>query len=71
VRVVDSGSGIPEEIMDSIFDVFYTTKKNGTGMGLSISRNIIEAHGGDLVAYNNEGTGATFIMKLPLQVLDQ
>lgn len=71
VRVVDSGNGIPEEIMDSIFDVFYTTKKNGTGMGLSISRNIIEAHGGDLVAFNNDGPGATFIMKLPLQVSDQ
>jgi signal transduction histidine kinase len=56
--------------MDSIFDVFYTTKKNGTGMGLSISRNIIEAHGGELAACNNEGTGATFVMKLPLQVLD-
>lgn len=70
VKVVDNGSGIAEDVMESIFDVFYTTKKNGTGMGLSISRNIIEAHDGELTAFNNEMDGASFVMKLPLQVVD-
>lgn len=70
VRVTDNGSGIPEHIMESIFDVFYTTKKHGTGMGLSISRNIIEAHGGELAAYNNTGSGATFVMKIPVLVMN-
>lgn len=68
VEVVDNGSGIPDEIMESIFDVFYTTKKNGTGMGLSISKNIVEAHDGELIAVNNQNSGATFAMKLPLFV---
>jgi PAS domain S-box-containing protein len=65
LRVIDSGHGIREELFDSIFDVFYTTKKNGTGMGLSISRNIVEAHGGSLTASNNPERGATFTMILP------
>ncbi len=68
VSVEDTGSGISDDVMDSIFDVFYTTKKNGTGMGLSISRNIVEAHSGELVARNNEGSGATFVVKLPVQM---
>lgn len=68
VEVVDTGSGIPADAMEAIFDVFYTTKKNGTGMGLSISKNIVEAHGGELSAYNSEGAGAAFVMTIPLQV---
>lgn len=71
VTVEDNGSGIPEDVMESIFDVFYTTKKNGTGMGLSISRNIVEAHSGELSACNNESAGATFVVKLPIQVMDR
>lgn len=71
ITVADNGSGISEDVMDAIFDVFYTTKKNGTGMGLSISRNIIEAHSGELYAYNNAGAGATFVVKLPVQVMDR
>jgi len=69
VEVVDTGSGIPEDIMESIFDVFYTTKKNGTGMGLSISKNIVEAHDGELMVFNNQVGGATFVVKLPLLVM--
>lgn len=68
VEVVDNGCGIPDDIIGSIFDVFYTTKKNGTGMGLSISKNIVEAHDGELIVFNNQDTGATFVMKLPLLV---
>ena len=66
VIVTDNGEGIPVENMDRIFDVFYTTKKNGTGMGLSICRGIAEAHGGSLTAGNNPGGGAKFVMQLPL-----
>lgn len=65
-RVVDEGHGISEALAEKIFEVFYTTKKNGTGMGLSISRNIAEAHGGSLTACNNKDGGATFTVTLPL-----
>jgi len=65
VKVIDNGSGIPEDILDTIFDVFYTTKRAGTGMGLSISKNIVEAHGGSLAACNNPDGGATFTMTIP------
>lgn len=67
VIVTDNGEGIPEKDMDTVFDVFYTTKKNGTGLGLSISRNIVEAHGGNLTAVNNPDGGAKFIIQLPLE----
>ncbi|PKN16058.1 MAG: PAS domain-containing sensor histidine kinase, partial [Deltaproteobacteria bacterium HGW-Deltaproteobacteria-23] len=66
VIVTDNGEGILPENIDRIFDVFYTTKKNGTGMGLSICRNIVEAHGGSLNASNNPDGGARFILQLPL-----
>jgi len=65
IRVSDCGPGIPVEIMDKVFDVFYTTKKHGTGLGLAISRHIVEAHGGRLLASNNGAGGATFSVVLP------
>ncbi|MBK5276861.1 MAG: response regulator [Desulfuromonadales bacterium] len=65
-KVDDEGHGISEALAEKIFEVFYTTKKNGTGMGLAISRNIAEAHGGSLTACNNEHGGATFTVTLPL-----
>ncbi|RII28328.1 MAG: hypothetical protein CXR31_00040 [Geobacter sp.] len=66
LRVVDNGQGIPHGQLEKIFEIFYTTKKHGTGMGLAISRNIVEAHKGSLVACNNSEGGATFTMTLPL-----
>jgi len=61
VAVTDSGAGVPPEIFNKVFDPFYTTKPGGLGMGLPISRTIIEAHGGRLWAERSaEGTGATF-----------
>jgi two-component system, LuxR family, sensor kinase FixL len=60
VVVTDSGAGVPEEVAGRLFDAFVTTKANGLGMGLPISRSIIEAHGGDLHYSNNPGGGATF-----------
>jgi PAS domain S-box-containing protein len=65
VSVSDSGIGFPGENLEHIFDAFFTTKPQGTGMGLSISRRIIEAHGGRLWAGANTGRGATFRFTLP------
>ncbi|HEU4769026.1 MAG TPA: ATP-binding protein, partial [Pyrinomonadaceae bacterium] len=67
VSVSDTGTGIPEGKMDQIFESFFTTKVAGTGMGLSISRTIIEAHGGRLWAENNDGRGATLHFTLPIE----
>src|SRR5260370_13855848 len=52
---IDNGCGLPVHLVDSIFDAFVTTKKNGMGIGLSISRSIVEAHGGKLWAESNPG----------------
>ena len=60
VSVSDSGIGLPQEQADRIFETFFTTKSQGTGMGLSISRTIVESHGGRLWATANPGRGATF-----------
>jgi signal transduction histidine kinase len=60
VEVRDSGSGLDAANLDRLFDSFYTTKPNGMGMGLSISRSIVEAHGGRLVATQNAPHGAVF-----------
>jgi PAS domain S-box-containing protein len=60
VAVQDSGSGIDPERATRIFDAFYTTKRSGLGMGLSISRTIVEHHGGRLWAVPNDGPGTTF-----------
>lgn len=66
VGVTDSGGGINEQEMDKVFDAFYTTKPQGMGMGLAISRSIIENHGGRLRAIQkNGGTGTTFQFTLP------
>ncbi|MBP1729047.1 MAG: multi-sensor signal transduction histidine kinase, partial [Deltaproteobacteria bacterium] len=65
VQLTDSGKGIPEKVLPNIFDVFFTTKRSGTGMGLSISKNIAEAHGGTLTAENIAGRGAKFTLTLP------
>jgi C4-dicarboxylate-specific signal transduction histidine kinase len=66
VRVADCGAGIDSERMKRIFDRFYTTKVGGLGMGLSISRSIIEAHGGRLWATQNAGPGAMLQFTLPI-----
>jgi PAS domain S-box-containing protein len=65
VTVRDAGVGLRAEGLECVFDAFYTTKPNGLGMGLSISRSIIHAHGGRLWATPNEDQGATFHFALP------
>jgi signal transduction histidine kinase len=65
VAVRDSGPGIDREHLERVFDAFYTTKSSGVGMGLSICRSIIDAHGGRLWAEANEPRGAVFQFTLP------
>jgi PAS domain S-box-containing protein len=68
--VSDTGVGLPTEKMDQIFSAFFTTKPRGSGMGLAISRSIVESHGGHLWASPNSGGGATFHFTLPIQVTE-
>jgi PAS domain S-box-containing protein len=70
VSICDTGKGIPTEQADEIFDAFFTTKAQGTGMGLTISRSIIESHGGRLWATPNAGPGTTFHFSLPVYAHD-
>lgn len=66
VSVCDTGAGLAPQLEERIFEPFFTTKPHGTGMGLRISRSIIEAHGGRLRAKSNDGPGATFAFSIPL-----
>jgi signal transduction histidine kinase len=64
IDVQDNGPGIPKEVQPWLFDPFFTTKPEGTGLGLSVSRRIIEAHGGT-IRYTTNSTGTTFAVLLP------
>jgi len=68
ISVSDTGAGIPADKVDRIFDTFFTTKPQGTGMGLAISRSIVESHGGRLWATSNPERGSTFQFTLPHKV---
>ena len=68
MSVSDTGVGLPPERADQIFNAFFTTKVQGTGMGLSISRTIVESHGGRLWAADNSPRGATFYLSLPTKI---
>ncbi len=65
VAVTDSGPGIPAEALTRIFDPYFTTKAGGLGLGLTIARRIVEAHGGSLEAESQPGRGTTFHVRLP------
>jgi NO-binding membrane sensor protein with MHYT domain len=71
VSVTDTGVGLPPQHTDQIFDAFFTTKRHGTGMGLSISRSIVESHSGRLWAADNSPRGASFHLMLPTNVAAQ
>ncbi len=64
LSVEDNGSGISPEIIDHIFNPFFTTKTRGTGLGLAISKRIAKEHGGDLTVSSTEGKGSTFTLEL-------
>lgn len=66
IMVANRGAGLSSDKLDKIFQPFYTTKTNGLGMGLSISRSIVEAHGGRIWAENNRNGGATFYFTVPV-----
>ena len=70
LAVCDSGSGLPPDAGERLFQAFHTTKPDGMGMGLAISRSIIESHGGRLWAEPNPERGATFHFTLPLAVAE-
>jgi PAS domain S-box-containing protein len=67
VSISDTGIGLPQGSTEQIFDAFHTTKPEGTGMGLAITRSIVESHGGRVWATANQGAGATFHFTLPIE----
>src|SRR6187549_3844987 len=69
IKVSDNGNGIPQKVLDKIFQPFFTTKPTGqgTGLGLSLSYDIVKAHGGELKVETREGEGSEFIIQLPNQ----
>jgi signal transduction histidine kinase len=68
ISVSDTGVGLPPQRPEQIFSAFFTTKDHGTGMGLPISRSIVESHGGRLWATSNPGGGASLHFTLPSEV---
>lgn len=67
VAITDTGSGIPEEILNKIFNPFFTTKEMGSGLGLAISKRIVDDHNGNIVVKSNPGEGTTFYVCLPVR----
>jgi two-component system sensor histidine kinase HydH len=65
IEIMDSGYGIKEEIANTVFSPFFTTKKRGTGLGLAIVKKTIEAHGGSISLRLNPGKGTTFAFTIP------
>jgi len=66
VSISDTGTGIPPDKLNKVFDAFYTTKGHGTGLGLSIARTIVQSFGGNIWAENRLEGGARFRFRLPL-----
>lgn len=66
IRITDSGGGIASDVIGHIFDPFITTKSEGSGLGLSITKQIVTAHHGTITVESQEGQGSTFILMLPL-----
>ena len=67
LRIVDRGSGVPPELLAKVFQPFFTTRKGGTGLGLSLVKHFVELHGGSIALFNNRpGPGCTVEIRLPL-----
>jgi signal transduction histidine kinase len=71
IDIDDEGRGIDEEILEKIWDPFFTTKEMGTGLGLGIVKNIIESHGGSIQILNREEGGARVTVELPVEIPQQ
>lgn len=67
IQVEDTGAGIPEDVLQDMFNPFFTTKPNGTGLGLPITQRIVHAHGGKIDVKSKVGSGTTFSLILPIQ----
>ena len=70
IAVTDNGNGIPQSIVDKIFQPFFTTKPTGqgTGLGLSLSYDIVKAHGGEILVKTKVGEGSMFIIQIPCSI---
>ena len=68
VAVVDTGPGVPPELLERVFDPFFSTKERGTGLGLAICASIAQTHGARIKATNRDAGGAVFTVDLPLAV---
>jgi len=71
ISIQDTGEGIPEEILNEVFEFYYTTKRAGTGIGLAIAKQIVEGHGGSVYIETEEGVGTTVIIDLPIDLMDE
>jgi signal transduction histidine kinase len=65
VAVSDTGQGMAQSVQERVFEPFFSTKKGGTGLGLSVSQQILQAHGGSLSCQSQPGEGTTFVLRLP------
>jgi signal transduction histidine kinase len=70
ISITDTGMGVPAENIDKIFNAFFTTKHQGTGLGLPITRSVVESHGGRIWANANSERGATFCFTLPIRLAE-
>ena len=70
VEIEDEGQGVPQELLDKVWDPFFTTKDKGTGLGLGIVRNIIESHGGGVTIANRSPRGARVTIELPARAVE-
>jgi signal transduction histidine kinase len=65
--VIDSGSGIPDELLDEIDQIYFTTKSSGSGIGLYVARLVVESHGGEIAVRSEPGRGSAFTVRLPIR----
>ena len=69
IEITDNGPGIEPEALEDIFIPFFTTKENGSGIGLSLSRQIVQQHGGTIKVFSKPGKGSRFVVQLKIKVV--
>jgi len=65
IEVIDTGAGVPEDIRDRIFDLFFSTKKDGSGLGLAVTKRIVGQHAGSVTLHSESGKGTDFMIRIP------